>query len=85
VGELVQFKREVIWVDYGPTGDPEPDFWYDMVIKDMAVCDGVESCHVGFLPQHVVVHAQEVNHLHGKFTLVLELYDKRWSGPCEEE
>jgi hypothetical protein len=22
------FKREGIRVDYGPPGDPEPDFWY---------------------------------------------------------
>jgi hypothetical protein len=75
VGELVRFKREVIWVDYGPPGDPEPDFRYKMVMKVVIVCDGVESCHVGFLPCHVVALAQEVNHLHGKFAQVLELHD----------
>jgi len=36
---------------------------------------GVESCHVGFLPRHVVARLQEVNRLHGKFSQVLELYD----------
>jgi len=66
VGELVWFKREVIWVDYGPPGVPEPDFWYEMVMKVVAFCDGVKSCHVGFLPFLVVAHAQEVNHIHGK-------------------
>jgi hypothetical protein len=75
VGELVRFKREVLQVDYGPPGDPEPDFWYETVMKVIIVCDGVESCHVGFLPRHVVAPAQEVNFLHGKFAQVLELYD----------
>jgi hypothetical protein len=56
VGELVQFKREVIWVDYGPPGDPEPDFQYEMVMKVIAICDGVESCHVGLLPWYAVAH-----------------------------
>jgi hypothetical protein len=37
--------------------------------------DGVESCHVGFLPRHVVARSQEVNRLHGKFAQVLELYN----------
>jgi hypothetical protein len=75
VGELVRFKREVIRVDYGPPGDPEPDFRYETVMKVVIVRDGVESCHVSFLPCHVVAHAQEVNRLHGKFAQVLELYD----------
>jgi hypothetical protein len=75
VGELVRFKRELIRVDYGPPGDPEPDFWYETVMKVVVVRDGVESCYVGFLPHHVVAHAQEVNPLHGKFAQVLELYD----------
>jgi hypothetical protein len=43
-------KRKVIWVDYGPPGDPEPDFWYEMVIKEVIIQDGMESYHVGFLP-----------------------------------
>jgi hypothetical protein len=75
VGELVRFKREVIQVDYGPPGDPEPDFWYETVMKVIVVRDGVEFYHVGFLPCHVVARAQEVNCLHGKFAQVLELYD----------
>jgi hypothetical protein len=75
VEELVRFKREVFWVDYGPLGDPEPDFWYETVMKVVVVRDGVESCHVGFLPRHVVAPAQEVNCLYGKFAQVLELYD----------
>jgi len=48
VGELVRLKREVIWVDYGPPGDPEHDFRYEMVMKVVVVCDGIESCHVSF-------------------------------------
>jgi len=52
VGELVRFKREVIRLDYGPPGDPEPDFWYETVMKVVAVHDGVKSGHVGFLPHH---------------------------------
>jgi hypothetical protein len=75
VGELVRFRREVIQVDYGPHGDPEPDYWYEMVMTVIIVRDGVKSCHVGFLPCHDVARAQEVNHLHGKFAQVLELYD----------
>jgi len=75
VGEVVRFKREVIWVEYGPPGDPEPDFRYETVMKVIIVHDGVECCHVGFLPCHVVAHAQEVNRHHGKFAQVLELYD----------
>jgi hypothetical protein len=51
-----------------------------MKMKVVAVCDGVESCHVGFLPYHVVARAQEVNHLHGKFAQVLELYDNEEVG-----
>jgi len=75
MGELVRFKREVNWVDYGPPGNPEPDFWYETVMKVVVVRDGVESCHVSFSPHHVVACAQEVNRLHGKFAQVLELYD----------
>jgi len=75
VGELVRFKREVIRVDYGHPGDPEPDFRYETVMKVLIVCDGVKTCHVGFLPHHVVARAQEVNCLYGKFAQVLELYD----------
>jgi hypothetical protein len=44
-----------------------------MVMKVVAVCDGVKSCHVGFLPHHVVACVQEVNCLHGKAAQVLEL------------
>jgi hypothetical protein len=66
-------QREVIQVDYGTPGDPEPDFWYETVMKVIAICDGVESCHVGFLPWHVVAWAQDVNCLHGKFAQVLQL------------
>jgi hypothetical protein len=44
-------------------------------MKVVVVHDGVESCHVSFLPCHVVARAQEVNCLHGKFAQVLELYD----------
>jgi len=44
-----------------------------MVMKVIAIGDGVESCHVGFLPWHVVSHVQEVSHLHGKLA---------WSWNC---
>jgi len=44
-----------------------------MVMKVVAIHDGMESCHVGFLPWHVVAFVQEVNCLHGKFAQVLEL------------
>ncbi len=43
VGELVRLKREVIRVHYGPPGNPEHDFWYEMVMKVVVVCDGVET------------------------------------------
>ncbi len=33
VDELVCFKREVIWVDYGPPDDPKPDFQYETGVK----------------------------------------------------
>ncbi len=56
VVEIFQFKREVTQVDYGSPGDPEPDF---MVMKVVAICEGVESCHVCFLPWHVVAHCAE--------------------------
>ena len=41
VGELVRFKREVIRVNYGPPGDPEPDFRYETVMKVVVVRDGL--------------------------------------------
>ncbi len=72
-GELVWFKMEVIWVNYGPPGDPEPDFWYEMVIKVVGIQDGMESCHAGFLPRHVVAHVQEVNLFHGQFSQFFKL------------
>jgi hypothetical protein len=46
----VQFKREVIQVVYGDVNDPEPDYRNETVIKVVVICDGTESCHVGFLP-----------------------------------
>jgi hypothetical protein len=75
VGDLVRFKREIMRIDYAGPGAAEPNFWYEMVLKVVVIRDGVESCHVGFLPRHVVAQLQEVNHLHGKFAQVLELYN----------
>ena len=74
VGDLVRFKREIMRIDYAPPG-AEPNYRYETVLKVVVVRDGVESCHVGFLPRHVVARSQEVNRLHGKFAQVLELYD----------
>jgi hypothetical protein len=35
------------------------------VMKVVAIHDGVDSCHAGFLPWLVVAHAQEGYRLHG--------------------
>ncbi len=51
-----------------------------MVIKVVAIHDGVEPCHVGFLPRHIIAHAQQVNCLHRKFAQVLEQYDNNEVG-----
>jgi len=75
VGDLVRFKREILRIDYAGPGAAEPNFRYETVLKVVVIRDGVESCHVGFLPRHVVARSQEVNRLHGKFAQVLELYD----------
>jgi hypothetical protein len=45
-------------------------------MKVLAIHDGVESCHFGFLLWHVVARMQDVNRLHGNFSQVLEIYDK---------
>jgi hypothetical protein len=83
-GELVQFKKEVIWVDYGPPGDPELDFWYETVMMVVVIQDEVESCPIGFLPRHAVAHVHEVNGLHGKFAQILELCDNNEVGHVRE-
>jgi hypothetical protein len=44
------------------------------VMKVVVIRDGTESCHVAFLPCHVVAWAHEVIRLDGKFAQVLELY-----------
>jgi len=75
VGDLVRFTREIMRIDYAGPGAAEPNFRYETVLKVVVIRDGVESCHVGFLPRHVVARLQEVNRLHGKFSQVLELYD----------
>jgi hypothetical protein len=54
IGDQIRFKRKVIRVEYAVAGDPEPDFRYEMVMKVMVIRDGTESCHVAFLPHHVV-------------------------------
>jgi hypothetical protein len=71
VGELVRFNREVIRVDYGLPGDPEPDFCCETVIKVVVVYDGVESCYVSFLPHHIV-HLPAGAHLPAGRSLLLE-------------
>jgi hypothetical protein len=75
VGDLVQFKREIMRIDYGGPGAAEPNFRYETMLKVVVIWDGKESCHVGFLSRHVIARSQEVNHLHGKFAQVLELYN----------
>ncbi len=60
---------------YGDTNDPEPDYRCETVIKVVIIHDGTESCHVDFLPQHVVGRPQVANQLDGKFAQILELYD----------
>jgi hypothetical protein len=50
IGDLIRFKCEVIHVENAVAGDPEPDFWYETVIKVVVIRDGTESCHVTFLP-----------------------------------
>jgi hypothetical protein len=74
-------KCEVIRVEYAVAGDPEPDFWYKTVMKVVVIRDGTESCHVAFLPCHVVARAHEVIHLDGKFAQVLERYEDDGAGP----
>jgi hypothetical protein len=68
-------------VEYVVAGDPEPVFLYETVMKVVAIRDDTESCHVAFLPQHVVAQAHEVSRLDGKFAQVLELYDDDGAGP----
>jgi hypothetical protein len=41
-------------MEYAVAGDPEPDFRYETVMKVVVIRDGTESCHVAFLPCHVV-------------------------------
>jgi hypothetical protein len=81
IGDLIRFKNEVIRVEYAVAGDPEPDFRYEAVMKVVVIRDGTESCHVAFLPRHVVARAHEVIHLDGKFAQVLELYEDDGASP----
>jgi hypothetical protein len=85
VGDLIRFKHEVIHMEYAVAGDPEPDIWYEMVMKVVVISDGTESCHVAFLPRHVVARAHEVIHLDGKLVQVLELYDDDGASPTQHD
>lgn len=85
VGDLVRFKREVTRIDYAHPGDPEPIFRYETVMKVIVIRDGVESCHVGFLPRHVVARAHDVNRLDGKFAQVLALYEDDDAGQVRKK
>jgi hypothetical protein len=57
------------------------EFRYKTVIKVVVIRDGTESCHVAFLPRHVVARAQKVIHLDGKFAQNLELYEDDGASP----
>ncbi len=85
MGDLVRFKREVTWIDYACPGDPEPIFRHETVMKVIVIRDGVESCHVGFLPRHVVAWAHDVNRLDGKFVQVLALYEDEDAGQVRKK
>jgi len=61
IEDLIRFKCEVMRVECAVAGDPEPDFWNETAMKVVFIRDGTESCHVAFLPQHVVARAHEVN------------------------
>jgi hypothetical protein len=74
VGDLVWFKREIMWIDYAGPAAAKPNFRYETVLKVVVIWDGVESCHVGFLSRHVVARLQKKNRLHEIFAQVLELY-----------
>ncbi len=60
---------------YSDANDPEPDYRCETIIKFVVIHDGMKSCHVGFLPQHVAGRPQDANWLDGKFTQILELYN----------
>jgi len=47
----------------------------ETVIKVVLVVDGIEGCHVGFLPRHIALRPAEVNRFHLQFAQVVELYD----------
>ena len=49
-------------------------------MKVLAIHDGVESCHFGFLLWHVVARMHEVKCLHGNFAQILEQCDNDESG-----
>jgi hypothetical protein len=73
VDELVCFKREVIWVDYGPPDDPKPDFQYETGVKAI-VKKWNPAMLVFYIGLWLPVH-RKVNHLYGNSAQILELYD----------
>ena len=44
------------------------------MIKVILIKDGTESCHVGFLPKHMLSHPREVLQFNGKFMQIIDLY-----------
>jgi hypothetical protein len=77
VGNLVCFKRDVVsfFLDGEPNQDSEV---IETVVKAVLIRDGMETCTVGFLPQHITMRHPQVECLTGKFTQIIELY-----GLCE--
>jgi hypothetical protein len=63
VGDLVKFKVTISLV-----GEKE-----EVVIKNIKIRDGNETCLVGFLPQHICYGSRN-DTLRNKYAQVLELY-----------
>jgi hypothetical protein len=65
VGDLVKFKVVVL----------EEEGGLETNIKAVKIRDGTESCHIGFLPRHIV-YGGEKEQITNKFGQVLRLEDK---------
>jgi hypothetical protein len=63
VGDLVKFKVVVL----------EEEGGLETKIKAVKIRDGTESCHIGFLPRHIVYGGKK-EQITNKFGQVLELY-----------
>ena len=73
-GNIVRFKEEVAEITYAAQGRP-PQVWVEYVMKVILIKDGTKSCHVGFLPKHVLSCPQEVLRLNRKVVQIIDLYE----------